>query len=136
MQDVHREEAPERRGHDQERGEPAPLALAPERHPYRPDDVEPIADAVLTALGSPPPGARELTPEFHGITEADLRRVPGSALGFPERATAADVVARLREVYASRFAFEVWHLQDAAEREWFRRMIESGGVRPASHYRS
>ena len=74
----------------------------------------------LDPLGSPPPGARELTPEFHGITEADLRRVPGSALGFPERATAADVVARLREVYASRFAFEVWHLEDDAEREWFR----------------
>src|SRR5687768_9765822 len=53
--------------------------------------------ARIDPLGSPPPGAPELTPEFHGITEADLRRVPGVALGFPERATGAEVVERLRE---------------------------------------
>ncbi|HEX4936403.1 MAG TPA: hypothetical protein VFV33_24650, partial [Gemmatimonadaceae bacterium] len=34
-------------------------------------------------LGSPPPGASELTPEFHGITEEDLRAVPAEALGIP-----------------------------------------------------
>src|SRR5208283_3292602 len=36
----------------------------------------------LDPLGAPPLGAPELTPEFHGITEADLDLVPGSALGF------------------------------------------------------
>src|SRR5271170_866594 len=45
----------------------------------------------LDPLGQPPLGAPELTPEFHGITEADLERVPGSAVGFPHMATAADV---------------------------------------------
>src|SRR5215469_12962969 len=30
----------------------------------------------LDPLGTPPPGAAELKPEFHGVTEADLERVP------------------------------------------------------------
>src|SRR4051812_2614923 len=30
----------------------------------------------LDPLGSPPIGAQELTPEFHGIVEADLAQVP------------------------------------------------------------
>jgi len=77
----------------------------------------------IDPLGSTPPGAPELTPEFHGITEADLRRVPGVALGFPERETGLEVVQRLREVYSTRFGFEVWHLQDAEEREWFRQIF-------------
>src|SRR5918999_5574407 len=36
--------------------------------------------AQLDPLGSPPPGAAELTPAFHGIAEEDLRDVPASAL--------------------------------------------------------
>src|SRR5438270_1198939 len=47
-------------------------------------------------LGSQPPGAAELKAEFHGITEADLATIPGSALGFDADATAADAVSRLR----------------------------------------
>jgi 2-oxoglutarate dehydrogenase E1 component len=76
-------------------------------------------------LGAPPPGAPELTPEFHGITEADLHNVPGSALGYKD-ATAADAVARLRRVYASTIGFEFEHVVDAAERQWLRDSIESG----------
>ena len=53
----------------------------------------------LDPLGSPPPGAAELTPEFHGITEADLELVPGLALGF-DVGSAADVTARLRDLYS------------------------------------
>ncbi|HEY0971211.1 MAG TPA: 2-oxoglutarate dehydrogenase E1 component [Gemmatimonadales bacterium] len=80
----------------------------------------------IDPLGSSPPGAAELTPEFHGITEADLAEVPGVALGFPERATGVEVIARLREVYSSRLGFEVWHLSDETEREWFRQQFRSG----------
>lgn len=80
----------------------------------------------IDPLGTAPPGAAELTPEFHGITEQDLELVPGVALGFPDRATAADVVRRLREVYSSRLGFEVWHLSDESEREWFRQQFRSG----------
>src|SRR5688572_20861535 len=77
----------------------------------------------LDPLGSPPPGAAELTPEFHGITEADLQLVPALALGF-DVGTAADVTERLRNLYSSNIAFEFTHLGDGNERDWFRETIE------------
>jgi 2-oxoglutarate dehydrogenase E1 component len=55
-------------------------------------------------LGNRPPGTPELTPEFHGLTEADLQTIPGSALRATEP-TAADVVARLRSVYSANVGF-------------------------------
>src|SRR5215217_9458037 len=63
----------------------------------------------LDPLGSPPPGAAELTPEFHGITEADLQLVPALALGF-DVGSGADVAARLRDLYSSTMGFEFAHL--------------------------
>ena len=83
----------------------------------------------IDPLGSPPPGAAELKPEFHGITEADLATIPGAALGFDADATAADVVARLRGVYCATIGFEFEHIERDAEREWFRRVIEDGEMR-------
>jgi 2-oxoglutarate dehydrogenase E1 component len=77
----------------------------------------------LDPLGSPPAGAAELTPEFHGITEADLALVPALALGF-DVGTGVDVVARLRELYSSTMGFEFAHLGEESEREWFRETIE------------
>jgi 2-oxoglutarate dehydrogenase E1 component len=76
-------------------------------------------------LGSLAPGAPELTPEFHGITEAELERVPGSALGHSD-ATAAEAVARLRRLYASTIGIEFEHVAAAPERNWLRTQIESG----------
>ncbi|CAN5341355.1 2-oxoglutarate dehydrogenase E1 component [soil metagenome] len=76
-------------------------------------------------LGSPAPGAPELSPEFHGVTEAELERVPGSALGQPDT-TAADAVARLRRLYASTIGIEFEHVAAAPERNWLRTQIESG----------
>src|ERR687883_66329 len=95
--------------------------------------------AQLDPLGSTPPGAAELTAAFHGITEDELREVPASALvaagvraeGTPapeSGATAADVVARMREVYCGTIGYEFEHLGDENEREWFRRTIESGAA--------
>jgi len=84
----------------------------------------------LDPLGTPPPGAAELTPEFHGITEEDLRAVPAEALGIPG-ATAADATAHLRSIYSSRLAIETGHLEEEAEREWFRRVLENGELRLA-----
>jgi 2-oxoglutarate dehydrogenase E1 component len=77
----------------------------------------------LDPLGSPPPGAAELTPEFHGITATDLELVPALALGF-DVGTGADVTARLRDLYSSTMGFEFAHLGEEAEREWFRETIE------------
>jgi len=73
----------------------------------------------LDPLGAAPPGAAELTPEFHGITQSDLDTLPGALLDarFP---TVAAVIARKREVYSSHIGYEVWHLSEELEREWFR----------------
>ncbi len=79
--------------------------------------------AQIDPLGSKPPGAAELTPEFYGIAEQDLALVPAIALGF-DLGTAADVAARLRLIYSSTIGYEFMHLEEEAERFWFRQVIE------------
>src|SRR5256714_4043985 len=79
----------------------------------------------LDPLGTPPGGTPELTPEFHGLSEEHLASIPGLALG-ASGGSAADVVARLRELYSSRIGFEISHLGRVEEREWLRQQIESG----------
>ena len=86
--------------------------------------------AVIDPLGNTPVGTPELTLEFHGLQEDDLKQIPGAALGFNE-ATAADVVARLRQLYSSNIGFEFDHLGEADERGWLREQIESGRVHQA-----
>ena len=80
----------------------------------------------LDPLGTPPPGAAELKPEFHGIAEADLEHVPAAAVGEDGSGTAADVVHRMRDLYCGALAYEFEHLGDETERQWFRATIESG----------
>ncbi|HVH38519.1 MAG TPA: 2-oxoglutarate dehydrogenase E1 component [Gemmatimonadaceae bacterium] len=77
----------------------------------------------IDPLGTPPPGAPELTPEFHGIAEADLDGISGAALGFPHLATARDVANRLRLRYCTNLAVEVGHLGSEEERLWFRQIF-------------
>ncbi len=79
--------------------------------------------AQLDPLGSKPSGAAELTPEFYGITDADLAMVPAIALGF-DLGAAADVADRLRQIYSSTIGYEFMHLEEEAERFWFRQVIE------------
>ena len=76
-------------------------------------------------LGSPPPGAAELTLEYHGLSEADLARVPAAVLGFEQFATAADVVRSLREAYSGAIGYELEHIASDDEREWLRNVIET-----------
>jgi 2-oxoglutarate dehydrogenase E1 component len=78
-------------------------------------------------LGNRPPGTPELTTEFHGLTEDDLRSIPGAALRSGEP-TAFDVVTHLRSLYSGNVGFEFDHLGSAQEREWLRDQIESGRV--------
>jgi 2-oxoglutarate dehydrogenase E1 component len=78
-------------------------------------------------LGNRPPGTPELSAEFHGVTEEDLKSIPGDALRSAEP-TAADVVNRLRSLYSGNVGFEFDHLGSATEREWLREQIESGRV--------
>ncbi|HEY9450688.1 MAG TPA: thiamine pyrophosphate-dependent enzyme, partial [Gemmatimonadaceae bacterium] len=86
-------------------------------------------DVQLDPLGSAPLSAAELKPEFHGITDADLATIPGAALGFDDEPTAATAVARLRQLYSSTMGFEFEHIEEEAERDWFRKQIEQGGLR-------
>src|SRR5436853_1374461 len=78
----------------------------------------------IDPLGTPPIGAAEMTPEFHGVTPADLQQIPAQALG-AESGTAADVVARMRQLWCGAIGFEYDHLEEDKEREWFRQTIES-----------
>ena len=78
----------------------------------------------IDPLGMPPIGAAEMTPEFHGVTPDDLQRIPAQALG-AESGTAADVVARMRQLWCGAIGFEYDHLEEDKEREWFRQTIES-----------
>ncbi len=93
------------------------LAVAIQRYGHLAVQVDP--------LGAQPPGAAELKPEFHGITEADLLEVPAQALGY-EEGTAADVVRHMRDLYCGPIGYEFEHLEEEAERQWFRTTIESG----------
>jgi 2-oxoglutarate dehydrogenase E1 component len=77
----------------------------------------------LDPLGSPPPGALELTPEFYGITDADLDRVSGAALGFPHMRTAREVADRLKFRYTRNLAVEFVHCRTEEERQWFRALF-------------
>ncbi|HXY30022.1 MAG TPA: 2-oxoglutarate dehydrogenase E1 component [Gemmatimonadaceae bacterium] len=85
--------------------------------------------AQIDPLGTPPRGAPELTAEFHGISADDLTLIPGAALGFDRDGSAADAVARLRAIYSSTIGFEFEHIEQEAERDWFRRVIEHGEIR-------
>jgi 2-oxoglutarate dehydrogenase E1 component len=80
----------------------------------------------LDPLGTPPIGAAELTPEFHGITDADLETIPAAVFDDTRWPTAAGVVARKRVVYSSTIGFEVWHIGEEDEREWFRATFRDG----------
>ena len=80
-------------------------------------------DVQLDPLGTPPPGAAELTLDFFGITEADLDIVTGASLGFPHLATARDVATRLKKRYCTNLAVEVAHLGSEDERAWFRQLF-------------
>ena len=77
----------------------------------------------IDPLGTPPPGAAELTLDFYGITEADLDTVTGASLGFPHLATARDVATRLKKRYCTNLAVEVAHLGSEQERAWFRQLF-------------
>ncbi len=74
----------------------------------------------LDPLGTPPPGAVELTLEHYGITDADLDLVSGASIDFPHLATGRDVAARLKFRYTRNLAVEFVHCGSEEERQWFR----------------
>ncbi len=84
--------------------------------------------ARVDPLGSEPPGAPELDPGFHGLTESDLPALPSLVVGGPvaeETSNAAEAIAKLREIYAGTIGYDFDHVQIAAERAWLTEAVES-----------
>ncbi len=83
----------------------------------------------LDPLGGTPPGAPELDPGFHGITDADLAALPATAVPSPlarGAANAAEAIARLCEVYTTGIGYDIDQVQVAEERAWMLDAIENG----------
>ncbi len=88
----------------------------------------------IDPLGTPPPGAVELTLEHYGITDADLDLVSGAAIDFPHLATARDVAERLKYRYTRNLAVEFVHCGSEEERQWFRALFTAEHLtRPLTH---
>jgi 2-oxoglutarate dehydrogenase E1 component len=84
--------------------------------------------AQIDPLGSTPPGAPELDPATHGITEGDLTVLPPSVVGGPPAegaANAAEAIGRLREIYSGTVGFDFDHVHVAAERLWLTEAVET-----------
>jgi 2-oxoglutarate dehydrogenase E1 component len=90
--------------------------------------------AALDPLGTPPQGDPTLSPESHGITNADLKGLPASLVGGMVAASstsALEAIEKLRRVYCSSTGFDFSHVFVPEEREWLRRSVESGRFLPS-----
>ncbi len=90
--------------------------------------------ARVDPLGSTPIGDPTLSPDAHGITDADLRRLPASLVGGPVvegSANALEAIDKLRRIYCSTTGFDIAHVFVPEERVWLRLAIEQGRFRPA-----
>ncbi len=70
-----------------------------------------------------------LTPEAHGVSEADLANLPARLVGgvAAQRASnALEAVRQLRDIYCGSIGYEYTHIPSQREREWLRDMAESG----------
>ena len=90
--------------------------------------------ARVDPLGSMPIGDPALSPEAHGLTEANLIRLPASLVGGPVvegAANALDAIEKLRQIYCSTTGYDIAHVFVPEERVWLREAIEQGRFRPA-----
>jgi 2-oxoglutarate dehydrogenase E1 component len=89
--------------------------------------------AHIDPLGSTPIGDPSLSPEAHGITDADLRRLPASLVGGPVvegSANALEAIEKLRRLYCSTTGIDIAHVFVPEERTWLREAIEQRRFRP------
>lgn len=93
-------------------------------------------DADLDPLGSTPPGELSLALDYHGLTEADLRRLPSTLVGGPvaERTTTAwEAITELRRLYSGlRIGYDFDHLRIAEVRAWLRDAVEADRYGPTA----
>jgi 2-oxoglutarate dehydrogenase E1 component len=86
-------------------------------------------DVQLDPLGTPPHGAPELHPTFHGVTDAQLASLPADAV--PGRVVdgarnAKEAIDHLRQVYSGGIGYDFDQVQIAEERAWLREAVEGG----------
>ncbi len=82
--------------------------------------------ATIDPLGAPRPGAPDLEPAFHGITEADLAApIAETSIGGRAVGTLADFTRRLREIYCGPVGIQTDHIRDVDMREWVHVRVES-----------
>ena len=89
--------------------------------------------ARIDPLGSTPIGDPSLSPDAHGITDADLKRLPASLVGGPVvegSANALEAINKLRQIYCSTTGIDIAHVFVPEERTWLRQAIEQGRFRP------
>ena len=101
------------------------LATAIRAHGHRAAQLDP--------LGSQPPGDDHLQAEAHGITTADLAKLPASIIGGPVAdtcRTALEAIEKLRRLYQGPAGYEFEHVSNAEERAWLRDAVESGRFCP------
>ena len=82
--------------------------------------------AHIDPLGSSPSGHPMLDPEFHDITEEELRLVPASMLSLEGFGNIGEFVDWLRDTYTGSIGYEFEFLEDPVCREWLRDQIETG----------
>ncbi|RPI29528.1 MAG: 2-oxoglutarate dehydrogenase E1 component [Acidobacteria bacterium] len=90
--------------------------------------------AQLDPLGRKPSGEPSLSPEFHGLTEEDLKALPASAVGGPiaeQSANALEAIHALRSVYSSTLGHDYDHLRNFEERRWLREAAETRRFHPS-----
>ncbi len=85
--------------------------------------------STIDPLGSRPTSDPMLEVETHGLTEADLERLPATLVDGPAADGArsmAEVVVRLRRIYTSTTGYDFAHIFQPDERRWLREAVESG----------
>ena len=83
--------------------------------------------AHLDPLGSEPSGDPKLDPATYGLTPSLQSAIPASVLNVKVPGdTLADILPKLKDIYASTIAYEFEHMSNTEQRRWLRDMIESG----------
>ena len=89
--------------------------------------------ARIDPLGSTPIGDPSLSPRAHGISDAELKKLPAALVGGPvaeASESAYEAIEKLRRVYCSTTGFDYAHVFVPEEREWLRHAAESGRFLP------
>ena len=82
--------------------------------------------AQIDPLGMPRPVPPELTPEFFGITEADMdATVYSETFQYDGPLTLGKLLERLRNTYCRSIGVQYMHIDDLAVRRWLQRRMEA-----------